>query len=319
MVNGNITGVEIESCLGDKKVYQEISTNEKVANYLRFLNVKHPAEWADGTYTDDFKDEYCTKFEVARNKPEDFITNMENNLTFWDDSKLPSPTGLWYFHPISFINHLKRAFTYNPYKDRTIKEQWIKDGRTLEEKVESEIKDSPGFGPHTEIDDIYGGYARITGLFKQEYYSTINAHVYPHAGVDFSGIDSHKNTNAPIHSFINGKVVGKGKFIGKFSFGKFLLVEDLVNTSEDGKGNKVNYYYLLAHLSDYAVGIDMNTIIEPGDTVAYVGNTGTEYAHLHLSFLKAEKLSDIYNSETNITVGTHPYTYNPFRHDEKFN
>lgn len=124
---------------------------------------------------------------------------------------------------------------------------------------------------------------------------------YPHEGIDFAGkrvvsTDKEKTHRTPIHSFINGIVVKIGNQDPNH-YGKHIIISD-----------RNNRLFLLGHLFDYADGIQVGSTVKPGQTIAFVGNTGNcagesekstgKGTHLHLSVYITDKSKEIANKDT---------------------
>jgi murein DD-endopeptidase MepM/ murein hydrolase activator NlpD len=230
---------------------------------------------------------------------------------------LPIPKGnTWFAHPVYFINHLDKAGlldkSFNPYEG----------GGVTTGGVRFECEDNPGFAPvwtdrHNEENDKFRNlfmgpngtsYARVTVEFKRMMTRRNNT-TYLHEGIDFRGNDGDDNNipPTPIHALIPSRVVIVDDFGGRETYGRFMLLQSETNKE---------YYYLLAHLSRTRWILPTGTIVNPGDTVAYVGNTGNSFgAHLHLSFLKVHDRDRILNNNKVQNIFAH--AYNPFVHNEK--
>ena len=124
---------------------------------------------------------------------------------------------------------------------------------------------------------------------------------YSHEGIDFAGkrivsSKTDKKLRTPIHSLINGIVVKTGNQDPNH-YGKHIIISD---------GN--NRLFLLGHLYDYADGIQVGSTVTPGQTIAYVGNTGNcagqrekssgEGTHLHLTVYITDTAKEITNKDT---------------------
>lgn len=101
---------EFNRRLDDKygKHNQEDIRRREHEYYLRKLVCKHPTEWKE-------KDDAF--YEILKNKPyklnPDKIEELKahiSDLVFWDEiADLPAPNGLYYFHPLDFIEHLEKV------------------------------------------------------------------------------------------------------------------------------------------------------------------------------------------------------------------
>jgi len=291
----------------------------------------HPLEWDKSLYVENgnVKHKARRAYGVgdSRNDQDDFIARVEA-VDIWTElkdkniTKLdPNENNFWFAHPVYFINHLDRAGlldrSYNPYDNSEISEQW-NIGRILEKK-DVVVRDNPGFAPAWEEGAVQNGqvftangfsYTVPTGLFNQQYYNpSPNLGIYNHEGVDFRGRDG----TTPVHALIHAKVVYIGiKPVGKehVAYGQYIILQ-----SETEKNN----FYMIAHLNKKKEGIEIGTIVNPGDTVAYVGKTGTTASHLHLSFFKPKTGSSIFDRENGFDRSNELRNeFNPFDHNDPY-
>lgn len=284
---------------------------KEVVKKLRKIECKHPLEF-DKTKFENIADEYKNRKEWTMGTISENAANALKAQTkirdIWTDGlcNVFKNNNFFFVHPVYFLNHLDKAgvLEFNPYKGEKLKKvtnteysTWLNyDGTDYD--LTKEIESNPGFAPYDPVlYSEYGinGYACINTLFmeKMDYKQNGKEKKYSHEGIDFAGkrvvsTDKEKTHRTPIHSFINGTVVKTGDH-KTLNFGKHLIISD---------GN--NRLFLLGHLYDYADEIKVGSRIFPGDTVAYVGNTGNcaglseeekkdgRGTHLHLTIFMFE-------------------------------
>ena len=192
-----------------------------------------------------------------------------------------------------------------------------------------------------------GGYStEITQVFNND---KKRSDGYIHEGVDIA-IERGLCGSVPIKSLINGEIVYSGNQ-GNDHYGRFIVVKAKNQFSYNNKSYYI--YYLLAHLSNDS-RIVTSGVVTPGQTVAYVGNTGhcnskdlsahdgeiktrngvaqnEEYrhlgygAHLHLEVFRTPEIDfettfvkkDGINNSITIYAKTNPIV-NPFNFEEKY-
>lgn len=286
---------------------------------LQFMKAtcKHPIEWDKRLFN-------CDKIEKDYREITNAVLNesIKNKLIkeseksdIWEKglSKVFKKNNFYFVNPIYFLNHLDKAgiLEINPYKGKKLKEvtntaysTWLNYDGTDYDLIK-EIESNPGFAPYDpDLYSEYGinGYACINTLFmeKMDYEQNGEKKKYSHEGIDFAGqrianSKKDKKLRTPIHSFITGTVVKTGDH-KTLNYGKHLIISD---------GN--NRLFLLGHLYDYADEIKVGSRVFPGDTVAYVGNTGNcaglseeekkdgSGTHLHLTVYMTEKAKFISN------------------------
>lgn len=289
-----------------------------VVKNLRRIECKHPLEF-DKAKFEKIKDEYNKRKEWTMGTiSESFANSLKEQTTIrdiWDGGlcNIFKKNNFFFVHPVYFLNHLDKAgvLEINPYKGKKLKEvtntaysTWLNyDGTDYD--LTKEIESNPGFAPYDpDLYSEYGinGYACINTLFmeKMDYEQNGEKKKYSHEGIDFAGqriasSKKDKKLRTPIHSFITGTVVKTGDHKTR-NYGKHLIISD---------GN--NRLFLLGHLYDYADELKVGSRIFPGDTVAYVGNTGNcaglseeekkdgSGTHLHLTVYMTEKAKFISN------------------------
>jgi murein DD-endopeptidase MepM/ murein hydrolase activator NlpD len=185
---------------------------------------------------------------------------------------------------VYFINHLESGGmldkTFNPYEGHRIERTW--EGTSEPEDVL--VTSNPGFAPKWENrggweGNIFGGYAEPTALFNNLQPTPPFSLGSRHIGVDFRG-----KSEAPIYSFIYGKVINVGRI--RDGNGRCVII-----ANERDRG-----IYILAHLHGSTERhIRRGMRIEPDDVVAYVGRSGFNTTtntwsetmwneHLHLEY-----------------------------------
>ena len=267
-------GNNLEGCIPDPDdeketsigIYKEgMAYQHLMHTYLKKTVSKHPLEW----------DEQLLKPACASRGIRPF-SGADDNDIFKDISKEKKElkTNSFYFaSPIYFYSRMDELglMFRNPYEGL----HFSMNG------ISVTCDSSPGFAPYTK-NSSYGGYAAPNGLFNEDYSAWNNKYKkYYHDGIDLAAV---KGT--PIHSLIYGKVIAKG-VLGtekegdheSGSYGRILLIKQIDN----------NTLFLLAHIDQYAEGVNEQTEIYPGMTVAYVGNTGNSYGnHLHVTVLETD-------------------------------
>ena len=279
---------------------------------------KHPIEW-DASVIEklyDAKQDKKTDLKTIRTEHIDYLKSVAKVTDIWKDglSKIFTTNSLFFANPLYFINHLEKAglFEFNPYEGKTLKKvtnraysTWFNfDGTNYD--LTKTIVSNPGFAPYDP--ELFGeyemnGYACINTLFmeKMDYVQNGITKKYSHEGIDFAGkrivsSKTDKKLRTPIHSLINGIVVKTGNQDPNH-YGKHIIISD---------GN--NRLFLLGHLYDYADGIQVGSTVTPGQTIAYVGNTGNcagqrekssgEGTHLHLTVYITDTAKEITNKDT---------------------
>lgn len=99
-----------------------------------------------------------------------------------------------------------------------------------------------------------------------------------HTGVDYNGAGAgNADLGMPIVAIASGRVVDR-KMNGQIGgFGNCIIIET-PNCPPNATGNKLFHRYLHMNSVDVNVGQE----VQEGQRVGTVGNTGTQYAHLHL-------------------------------------
>lgn len=295
----------------DKK---DVHAAEQMLIEYRKCICKHPIE-RDASVIEklyDAKQDKKTDLKTIRTEHIDYLKSVAKVTDIWKDglSEEFKTNSLFFANPLYFINHLDKAglFEFNPYEGKTLKKvtnraysTWFNfDGTNYD--LTKTIVSNPGFAPYDP--DLFSkyeinGYACINTLFleKMEY----GTKKYSHEGIDFAGkkvvsSKTDKKLRTPIHSFITGIVVKTGNH-KTLNYGKHLIISD---------GN--NRLFLLGHLYDYADGIQVGSTVTPGQTIAYVGNTGNcagqrekssgEGTHLHLTVYITDTAKEITNKDT---------------------
>lgn len=297
-----------------KYVYGSLSAkNDSLEGMLTKIEIRkavcsHPIEWD--------KNQFSKLKEKTLGKPtKKHLENEAAAIDLWNGGldKIFSDSP-YFYHPIYFINHLDKAglFEFNPYEGKTLKKvtnraysTWFNfDGTNYD--LTKTIVSNPGFAPYDP--ELFGeyemnGYACINTLFmeKMDYVQNGITKKYSHEGIDFAGkrivsSKTDKKLRTPIHSLINGIVVKTGNQDPNH-YGKHIIISD---------GN--NRLFLLGHLYDYADGIQVGSTVTPGQTIAYVGNTGNcagqrekssgEGTHLHLTVYITDTAKEITNKDT---------------------
>lgn len=312
----------------------DTSTKEKLYKKLAFVSAIHPLEWDKSKYDDDFKKKVKDSID---------ITNLDAESEAKDlKSKFPaSPKEPYlFFHPAVFIEKLEKCnlFEFNPYL--------LIDSIQTSYNKEIKVKSNPGFVPYENGKyKTTGGYStNITQVFNND---KKRSDGYIHEGVDIA-IERGLCGSVPIKSLINGEIVYSGNQ-GNDHYGRFIVVKAKNQFSYNNKSYYI--YYLLAHLSNDS-RIVTSGVVTPGQTVAYVGNTGhcnskdlsahdgeiktrngvaqnEEYrhlgygAHLHLEVFRTEEndfKEKFINSKTNpisILARGNPIV-NPFNFEEQY-
>lgn len=237
---------------------------------------------------------------------EEKVKKQRNDYKFWDEAKnlkdFPKSNNnkLFFFHPISFIQHLEEVCQVpdlNPYANANIAYFASPEDRAKGKLSYYQVKDSPGFSPiYTWGTENYSQngtrYGCITGSFNEDY-AGLDAYknkwkYFYHEGVDLRGTwdkNKPKEKGTPIKALINCKVIAYGWYI---TYGQVIFLK-----KKNDKG-----VYLLAHLSYIDENIYEGKEYNQGDTVAYVG--GSAYInnekkldhwtpHLHLSYYDANE------------------------------
>lgn len=234
-------------------------------------------------------------------------------------------TNKFYFvYPPSFYKMVEECGLkeYNPYEGKTIKT--ICSPYTL-----CEVKNNPGFAPYMPSeypDNVYKfkGYAPVTGHFRDSYRTG-----HKHAGVDFDGPnvkkeDRSNKTEAPVLSLIHATYIGEGNYYNS-SFGRFIVFQSQSNKK---------HFFILAHLSETdgcVIDFSHNKQIYPGMIVGYVGNTGNcndcdtqakrdagNGAHLHVQLVKANSISDVFDTSANQLKSISSKSKNPFDYEDDY-
>lgn len=93
-----------------------------------------------------------------------------------------------------------------------------------------------------------------------------------HSGIDISGT----GYGSPVYASNNGTI---REIQYHWSYGNYILVDH-------GNG----YYSLYAHMSKFAAGLNVGSIVERGQTIGYIGMTGTATGpHLHYEIRTCER------------------------------
>jgi len=109
-------------------------------------------------------------------------------------------------------------------------------------------------------------FRRISSGFKPERYHPVLGIKRPHRGTDYAA-----KTGTPIKASGDGKVIWRGT---KGGYGKTIILQH---------GGNITTLY--AHLSKYNPKVASGTRVKQGDTIGYVGMTGTATGpHLHYEF-----------------------------------
>jgi murein DD-endopeptidase MepM/ murein hydrolase activator NlpD len=109
-------------------------------------------------------------------------------------------------------------------------------------------------------------FSRISSRFTKKRYHPVLKKNRPHRGVDYAA-----KSGTPIFAAGDGKVIFKGK---KGGYGKVMILQH---------GSK--YTTLYAHLKTYNRKLKVGSRVKQGQTIAYVGQTGTATGpHLHYEF-----------------------------------
>lgn len=181
----------------------------------------------------------------------------------------------YFFHPLRFLEY---------YSKKTLHENNPYCGEVLivlpEYKANSSmggvniVMDNPGFAPYT-TDDVYGDYPPPNGLFNENYSTVSDFYVMNYFSFYHEGLDIPANIDTEIKSFIYGEIIAWG---WRPSYGRCTFILD----------HTKRFLYLLAHQHKYMTGIKKGLKIAPGDTVGYVGGSGstkeTNYGnHLHIT------------------------------------
>lgn len=284
---------------------------------------KHPIEW-DASVIEklyDAKQDKKTDLKTIRTEHIDYLKSVAKVTDIWKDglSKIFTTNSLFFANPLYFINHLDKVAgvpEFNPYKGKSYKDIYnIANGVCEDIDMETKIFDNPGFAP--VYDKEKGGievnnFAGTNGFYNQNYshlpaYST-REYMY-HEGVDFTG-----KKGTPIKSLIISEVVAWGWYGG---YGKTMFMR---NMNETG-------IYLLGHLSEYPKDIVKGKKYLPGETVAYMGGSGSNRnldawsPHLHLSYYNyksnGRELSGNGQDITVINLNFKLTLRNPFNHNSE--
>ncbi len=256
-----------------------------LSEYLRKTISVHPLEW-------DFKllKDVCKtrgKPPVDENKNTDIFAALKKAGNQFSHNRF------YFVCPVNFYNRMEELglLFNNPY-------QGVKEHSRLGGKrdPEYEFKINPGFAPFCENEK------GLHGKFEHEYvinnktlyfaalnnpYGFSNGYYDKtvfHTGIDFPGTNDLNVPNAPIMSFVKGRIwactTGNGRLIDSDkdgSYGRCMII----------KGDN-NYLYLLGHLQSFA-GHKLGDYISVGEIVAYAGNTGnSDIAHLHLEIFDCD-------------------------------
>jgi murein DD-endopeptidase MepM/ murein hydrolase activator NlpD len=178
--------------------------------------------------------------------------------------------------------------TFNPYEGTH--ETAYSDRRIFH------ATDNPGFA--TVVQNVTDGisyngkfYGRPTGLFNEDFtrfHRERGYTLFHHEGLDLRG-----TIGTPVVSLVHARVLAYGRF------GAYGITMILENTTTKG-------VYLLGHLRGKREGLDLNSIVEPHDVVAYSGNTAagssTVAAHLHISYYDFERVgnTNLLNNSNNV-------------------
>ena len=93
-----------------------------------------------------------------------------------------------------------------------------------------------------------------------------------HSGIDISGT----GYGSPVYASNNGTI---REIQSHWSYGNYILIDH-------GNG----YYSLYAHMSKFAAGLNVGSIVERGQTIGYIGMTGTATGpHLHYEIRTCER------------------------------
>lgn len=114
----------IESCKGNEKdseltckELQNALSDSNIASELRYLVVQHPTEWSvDANEQSGYwKGLQSPSNNWTKKQIDDEIKPHSKKLGWYDEIRetcsLPDPMKLYYFHPIAFIEHLKKIFS----------------------------------------------------------------------------------------------------------------------------------------------------------------------------------------------------------------
>lgn len=314
----------------------DTTTDEKLYKKLAFICAIHPLEWDKSKYDDDFKEKVKDSIDITNIDAESEAKDLKSK--FPESPKEP----YLFFHPAVFIEKLEKCnlFEFNPYL--------AIDSIQTSYNKEIKVKSNPGFVPYeNEKYKTTGGYStEITQVFNND---KKRSDGYIHEGVDIA-IERGLCGSVPIKSLINGEIVYSGNQ-GNDHYGRFIVVKAKNQFSYNNKSYYI--YYLLAHLSNDS-RIVTSGVVTPGQTVAYVGNTGhcnskdlsahdgeiktrngvaqnEEYrhlgygAHLHLEVFRTPEIDfetafvkkDGINNSITIYAKTNPIV-NPFNFEEKY-
>lgn len=109
-------------------------------------------------------------------------------------------------------------------------------------------------------------FRRISSGFKPERYHPVLGVKRPHRGTDYAA-----KTGTPIKASGDGKVIWRGT---KGGYGKTVILQH---------GGNITTLY--AHMSKYHAKVTSGSRVKQGDTIGYVGMTGTATGpHLHYEF-----------------------------------
>lgn len=188
----------------------------------------------------------------------------------------------YFFHPLKFLEY---------YSKKTLHENNPYCGEVIivlpENKADSSmggvniVTDNPGFAPYDDKLKLYGDYPKPNGLFNENYSTVSDYYVMNYFSFYHEGLDIPANQDSEIKSFIYGEIVAWG---WRPSYGRCTFILD----------NTKRFLYLLTHQHKYMTGIKKGLKIAPGDTVGYVGGSGstreTNYGnHLHITKYEIEK------------------------------
>jgi murein DD-endopeptidase MepM/ murein hydrolase activator NlpD len=109
-------------------------------------------------------------------------------------------------------------------------------------------------------------FARISSYFNLKRKHPVLNKIRAHKGVDYAA-----KTGTPVKSTGDGKIIFRGR---KGGYGRVVIVQH-------GK----NYTTLYAHLSSYAKGQRVGSIVKQGEIIGRVGRSGLATGpHLHYEF-----------------------------------
>lgn len=277
----------------------------------------HPLEWDKSLYD-------CTKIEDSYKKIADCVLREHTKKHLIAESKANDlwegclsevfknkKNSFFFVNPIYFIEHMHKAglLEFNPYEGMTyssiykgtvnkVFDRTKPDGDKKTNKItlptDWTVISNPGFAPYLGEGKGINGYAKVTGLFNEDYSNEMRpGTTYPywvfrkyyyHFGVDFETKEvGGKKITTEIKSFIYGKVIAMNWIS---SNGRCLVIQ----------GQTSKNLYMLCHLSKYG-DIKEGDCIQPGDVVAYTGRSGGEKGslsetasslHLHVSVIPCD-------------------------------